>query len=244
MAALALAALCAAPAPAAAQALVTTPPSKYFVNFNVAFQPGDRSYADEARFPVHQEDATVGTVYDVDGGTGFDIGGGAYLWNNVGVGLAFSRVGGGDAARTTASLPHPLLFNAPRTAELSARHAERAVHLQALWTLPVHENFDITVAAGPSFYTVQRDRVIGVSFTEGSEPFTSVTVTGATTARQSESAVGFNIGVDGVYMVTSRFGAGLLLRYASASVDFQGTDRDVAVDAGGLQVGVGVRVRF
>lgn len=244
-AALAFSALLAAPSPVAAQGLVTTAPSRYFVNVNWAFQSSDLSLADEATFPVYQEPATVGSAYDVDLGAGFDIGGGAYVWKNVGVGLAFSRFGGGEAARTTASLPHPLLFNAPRTAEVSAHHAERAVHLQALWTLPVNERVDVTVAAGPSFYTVQRDRVTSVAFSEGAEPFNTVAVTGTTTTRQSESAVGFNIGVDGVYMLTRGVGAGLTLRYASASMDFPGaTGGVVDVDAGGLQVAMGLRLRF
>lgn len=226
-----------------AQTLVTSAPSKYFVSFNGAVQTGDQSYSDESTFPIYGENAIAGRTYDVDNGGGFDIGGGAYVWKNVGVGVAFSRFGG-ERATTQVSIPHPLVFNRPRTAEVETHHSERAVHLQALWTLPVHESFDLTVAGGPSFYSVRHDRVTGVSISEGTEPFDTVTINGVSTEKVTEGAVGFNLGVDGVYMVTEQMGAGVMLRYSSASATFRGPAGEFDVDAGGLQFGFGLRVRF
>ncbi len=62
----------------------------------------------------------------------------------------------------------------------------------------------------------------------------------------SDGAVGINVGADVTYMVTKRFGAGLLLRYAKSTAKLEPPDTDtpVKVRAGGFQVGAGLRVRF
>ena len=163
------------------------------------------------------------------------------------VGLTISRVGGGGDARVSASLPHPVRFDAPRSAQLTSTsdHSERAVHLQALWTIPVRDWFDVTVSAGPSFYSVRQELVTEFFFAEGAEPFHSVTATGTTQLTRAESAVGLNLGVDGVYMLTPRIGSGLTLRYSGASVDLPGASgQTVSVDAGGFQAALGIRFRF
>ncbi len=235
------------PESAEAQQLVGPPPAKYFVSASVIGQAGSQRVDDSATFPLYDETARFDTVYDVDSGGGFEVGGGVYVWNNVGVGVTIGRVGGGGDARVSADLPHPVLFDAHRSAALVTdhEHSERAVHLQVLWTVPVREKFDVTVGLGPSFYAVRQELVTEVFFAEGPEPFRSVTLTGTTQASRSESAVGFNIGVDGVYMATPRIGGGLTLRYSGASSDLPGAGgTDVAVDAGGFQAAVGVRMRF
>jgi hypothetical protein len=235
------------PGPALAQQLVGPPPAKYFVSASAVVQMADQRLSDSATFPLYDETARFDTVYDVDSGGGLEVGGGLYVWNNVGVGVTLGRVGGGGDARVDASLPHPVLFDAPRSAELltGTDHSERAVHVQVLWTIPIQERLDVTVGLGPSFHTVRQELVTEVQFAEGPEPFRSVTLTGTTQAIRSETAMGFNIGVDGVYMLTPRIGGGLTLRYSGASVDLPSAGGDdVNVDAGGFQAAVGVRVRF
>jgi hypothetical protein len=245
--ALALAVLLVGSIPASAQPLVGPPPAKYFVNASVLVPAGDQRLGDSATFPLYDETGRFDTAYDIGRGGGLEVGGGVYVWNNVAVGVAIGRAGGGGDARVSATVPHPVLFGAPRSAELTTTsdRSERAVHLQALWTIPVRERFDVTVGLGPSFYSVRQEVVTEVFFAEGPEPFRTVTATGTTQATRSESAVGFNIGVDGVYMVTPRVGGGLTLRYSGASVDMAGAGGEpIAVDAGGFQAAFGIRLRF
>lgn len=235
------------PPSASAQSLVGPAPAKYFVSVSAVFQTADQRLTDSASFPLYDETATFSTVYDIDSSGGFEVGGGLYVWKNVGVGMTINGVGGGGGARVAASLPHPLLFNAPRSAELVAEpdHSERAFHVQVLWTLPINERLDVTVGLGPSFHTVKQELVTDVSFAEGAEPFRTVTLTGATLESRSETAMGFNLGVDSVYMLTPRVGAGLTLRYTGATVDLRGASgNDVEVDAGGFQAAIGIRLRF
>jgi len=233
--------------PASAQQWVGPPPAKYFLHAGVVLPGGSQALSDSATFPLYDETARFDTAYDVGRGGGFEIGGGAYVWNNVAVGVTISRVGGGGDARVSASLPHPVLFGAPRSAQLTSTsdHSERAVHVQALWTVPIRDKFDVTVSAGPSFYSVRQELVTEFFFAEGPEPFRTVTATGTTQVTRSESAVGLNLGVDGVYMLTPRLGGGLTLRYSGASVDLPGAGgQDVTVDAGGFQASFGIRFRF
>ena len=51
-----------------------------------------------------------------------------------------------------------------------------------------------------------------------------------------------HFGVDATYLITPRYGVGALLRYTVGSVDLGGADNSLTV--GGLQIGVGARVRF
>jgi hypothetical protein len=234
-------------APASAQRLVTEAPSKYFVSASAVFQNADQRLVDGASFPLYDETATFASTYDIDSSGGLEIGGGLYVWNNLGVGVTFARIGGGGGARVVADLPHPVLFNSPRQAELLTEpdHSQRAVHVQVLWTLPIQDRLDVTVGVGPSFHTVNQQIVTDVAFVEGSEPFRTVTLTGTTESARSETAMGFNIGVDSVYMFSPRIGGGLTLRYTGATVDLRGaTGHDVDLDAGGFQAAVGLRLRF
>lgn len=196
--------------PASAQRLVGPPPAKYFLHTGAVLPGGGQTLSDSATFPLYDETARFDTAYDVGRGGGFEIGGGAYVWNNVGVGVTIGRVGDGGDARVSASLPH-----------------------------------DVTVGAGPSFHAVRQELVTEFFFAEGPEPFRTVTATGTTQVTRSESAVGLNLGVDGVYMLTPRIGGGVTIRYSGGSVDLPGAGGEtVTVDAGGIQAAVGIRLRF
>ena len=58
---------------------------------------------------------------------------------------------------------------------------------------------------------------------------------------EEDTGVGVNIGIDGTYLFTRNFGAGVFMRYAGAKVDRTTVD---GLSVGGFQVGGGVRVRF
>ncbi len=88
--------------------------------------------------------------------------------------------------------------------------------------------------AGPSFVRVTQ-QVLNVTVPTGSQTV-SVAV-----RREEDTATGVNVGIEGVYRVGSRLGLALRARYVRASIDIAGADE---ARAGGIQGGVGVRVRF
>ena len=81
-------------------------------------------------------------------------------------------------------------------------------------------------------------------------PFDTTTFDAATAERQSQSGIGYNVGVDFTYFLQAagsgtRVSLGALVRFSRASIDFVSEDGDtIAVEAGGLYIGGGLRLRF
>lgn len=232
-AALALAA--AAPAEAQMQWL-----DQVFVNVNAGAQTSSHEASVSGSFALYDEVSTFQGRREIGGGGLFDLSAGTRVWRNLAVGVGYSRFADSSGIEITAFVPDRLIPGSPHeqtigTGELD--HSENAVHLSAIWFWPVTDKIDVALSAGPSIFSISQE---SVTITEGNvEPGTS-TLTGVTRTEASETTVGFHTGVDVTYLVTPRFGAGLLLRYAGGSTDIGGAD----VDVGGFQIGVGLRVRF
>jgi hypothetical protein len=164
------------------------------------------------------------------------------LW--VGVQYAVAEMK--PSASISAAIPHPVLFNAPRTVQGSiddVAHNERNVHVDLMYALPVGA-VDVKIMGGPTFFKLEQDFVSNVTLTE-TYPFDTATFASATKEQSAQSAVGFNAGVDVSYPLSSKVGVGALIRYSSADVKFD--DPDVGqqtVSAGGVEAVAGVRIRF
>jgi opacity protein-like surface antigen len=111
--------------------------------------------------------------------------------------------------------------------------------------IPLSEEIEVAVLVGPTFYNIKQEFVETVSVQEGAAPYTTVSISGVTQVEQSETAVAFTAGLDGTYKLTPKFGIGAFFRYSGASADMPlsggGT---VTVEAGGIQIGGGLRYRF
>ena len=150
-----------------------------------------------------------------------------------------SNLAGGSAdGAITASVPHPLFHDRPLRTSATAdglKHSEKAVHLQALWTMPVTDKIDASFSIGPSFINVSQELVSGITVAAGTQNSTPVIET------QSGTAKGFHVGADLSYMLNPRYGVGGFIRYVGGSVDLPSAP-DLKV--GGFQVGGGARLRF
>jgi hypothetical protein len=167
----------------------------------------------------------------------FEIGGGYRLRPLLAVGASFSSFSSGGTAAMTASIPNPLFFDRVATVSVGAadlERTERSLHLRAVLTLPVRDRIDIALSAGPSIIHVSQQ------VATGTVPAGTQSVTAAFNA-ETANAFGINLGVDGAYMFTPRLGAGMFVQYTGGSVDLASAK---GVKAGGLQTGLGVRVRF
>ena len=102
----------------------------------------------------------------------------------------------------------------------------------------------VALSAGPSFFQVTQDVVGSVEVREAGAPFTTVTVSQVPTTSVKKTAVGVNVGADVSVMATRHVGGGFLVRYATGSVDLPAGSAQVSLDAGGFQIGGGLRVRF
>jgi opacity protein-like surface antigen len=216
------------------------------ISANVGVQIGATEFTESHDSTFNGETKTITVDHGVKTALGYNLGGAVKIVPQFWVGVQYGMSDMKSSASITAVIPHPLLFNAPRTVEGSSddvTHNEQNVHLDLMYALPFHA-MDIRVMGGPTFFNVKQDLVSDVVINE-SYPFDTATFASATTKQLSKRAVGFNAGLDISRLITSQVGIGALIRYSRADVKFN--DADVGtqtVRAGGTDVTAGVRFRF
>jgi opacity protein-like surface antigen len=230
--------VCAAPRVAAAQTMQWT--DKGYVSVNVGVQAGSHDLSESGSFPLYEETATFSSTAKVKGGFMFDLGGAYKVWgNNLLVGVTYSHVSSKSDGSLTGSVPDPVFTDRlrPVSADFTGlEHSENAVHLDAVWMIPVANKLDVGILAGPTIFAVKQDVVPSLTV---AEPGPSVTTTVEST---SKTTVGFNVGVDVQYMLRKKWGVGGMARYSVGSVSLPGASEKLTV--GGFQIGVGARLRF
>lgn len=229
------------PTPAAAQ------PHRVEVAANAGVLTGTSTFEASRSFSSNgNETATVTTDHSAKTAPLFSVGGAARLVGQLWAGVQYAMADSKASASIKAVIPHPLLFNAPRTVEGSidgVAHNERNLHVDLMYAFPVG-SLEAKVMGGPTFFTLKQDFVSDVTITE-TYPFDTATFAGATKKRLSKSQVGFNAGVDLSYPLSSKLAIGGLIRYSRADVKFD--DEDIGqqtVKAGGVEAGGGIRIRF
>jgi len=217
-----------------------------FLNINFAQQTTDRTTVAIGSVPLYDEEATFESRTTVGRSAMFDIMGGWKVYRNLAVGLGYSRYSDPANALVLGDIPDPLFFDQHRSFETlipSQQHTENAVHLSATWMIPLGNDLDIAVFAGPSFISLSKDLVSGITAKDGTSMLDSVQTT-----RISETGVGGHIGFDIRYTVLEnmsgikRLGFGLFVRYSGASVD--ANVRGGKIDLGGGSYGLGLRIGF
>jgi hypothetical protein len=230
--------------PAAAQ-----PPShaRVEISANVGAQTGATAFTESDAIPSNGgETETITVDHGVKTALGFNVGAAVRIVPQFWVGVQYAMADMTSSASVTASIPHPLLFNAPRTVQGSidnVAHDEQNVHVDLMYALPV-QAVDVKIMAGPTFFNLKQDFVSAVTVTE-TYPFDTATFASATTKRLSGTAVGFNAGVDIARALSRQVGIGGLVRYSRADVKFDDPAiGNQTVKAGGLELTAGIRLRF
>jgi hypothetical protein len=213
---------------------------------NAGYQPSSTSFDDRFTFDLNHETASVEADYPVDAGPLFDAGFGYRIWKGLGAGIAFSRFSVDSTVQAQATLPHPLFFQ--RNRQISGETGgltrdETGVHIQAQYHLAPVGGLYVVVAGGPSLLDIQQSIVTDVNYTE-EFPYDTATYAGVDSQRVTGTATGFNVGADFRWMFARNVGVGGLVRYSHATVDLTRNNRTVKVDAGGTQVGGGIRLAF
>jgi hypothetical protein len=234
--------------PAAAQEAAARPrPARAFFAVNAEAQAGAADLTDRILFDVNTETATIESRYPGRTGLLIDGGAGLLVWRRLGVAVAFSRGASSASASVAADIPHPFFDDRHRHVEgvaSSLNRTEMAAHAQLYYELPMTGRWRARIFAGPSYFHVDQEVVSDVRAVE-TYPYDSAEFGSATTGRAKGSGVGFNAGADLAWMFTRRIGAGVLLRYAGASLDLNApASRTVSSDGGGFQGGGGLRILF
>ena len=222
-------------------------PTRVTIAASGGVQAAAASVSEHFTFDRNQEVETVDVTYPAKAGAFADLGLSVRAWKNLGLGVAVSRATGNGSADVAASVPHPFQFNQPRTitgTEDGIVHAETGVHLQLQYLVPSSSRVHVVLFAGPSWLNVEQEVVTDVTVTE-SYPYDTASFGGAVTRILKRSAPGFHAGFDVAWMFSRTVGVGGLVRYTRADVDLAvASGRSLALKAGGVQAGVGLRLTF
>ena len=231
-----------------AQAQMVPWEDRGYLSVNFGIQPQSRDFTEVSAPEIYSDPATITVPHTIGSGAFPDFAVGYRLWENLGVHVGYSYFSKTESPTLVAQIPHPGVGGVSRTASASTgdlSHSESAWHTHLLWMIPLSEEIEIAVLLGPSFYSISQDFVETVTPVEGAPPYNSVGIGSVSVVEQSDSAVAFTAALDGTYLLTPKFGIGAFFRYSGASTDMPlaggGT---VTVEAGGIQIGGGLRVRF
>ncbi len=218
-----------------------------YLSVNFGIQPQSRDFDEVSAPEINGDPATITVPHSIGSGAFPDFAVGYRLWENLGVHVGYSYFSKSETPTLSAQIPHPVVGGQSRTATASAgelSHSESAFHTHLVWMIPLSEEIELAVLVGPSFYNINQSFVETVTVVE-TPPYTSVSISEVQQIEQSDTAVAFTAGLDGTYRLTPRFGIGAFFRYSGASSDMPlSGGNSVTVEAGGIQIGGGLRVRF
>jgi hypothetical protein len=225
-----------------------------FVEVGGGGQGGSHLLTDTSRFPIYDEEATIAVSQTYGGGPLFHVGGGAKVWQNLLVGLTYTRFSQSMETAVLARVPNPLVLNRFREAQLrqnDLKHAERSVHLSAIYMVPLREDLTLGLSLGPSFTSVSHEFARDVRVGEaGGAPFDAVNISDVAFVRSSKTKATFNLGANLAYDLPfrlgdhARLGTSLGFRYSKGTVALDGASGPVDVKFGGPQITGGIRVGF
>ena len=212
-------------------------PNKGFFAVDFGVQLATHEFDTDATFSLYDENGRLQTTQDGKNSPFIEFRGGYKVWSNLLVGVGYSWATSKSDVAITASIPDPAVFDHLRTATLSAADAstsEGALDFSGTWMVPVTDKIDVGVLAGPTVFFLKKDVVSSVTTTEPG-PVATATIT-----EESETNVGFHLGVDLHYFINQQYAIGGLARYSYGKVDVSTGPAKV----GGFQLGAGVRYRF
>ncbi len=208
--------------------------------------PLSLEYTQNKTFREFNEDASLTVKHKAKLGFGASFGLRYQFAEHLGAILTLALVNRSASASYESGLPHPLYFKKTRpvSGEISGTtYRELTAHLDAAY-LGKAGRMSYAVFAGPSYFSVSADLAESVQYSH-SYPYDTVTVTSVPSSAETKTALGFNVGGDLGYSLGGNLALGGQLRYSAAKVTLSpGPDDEAKIDAGGLQVSVGIRLSF
>jgi hypothetical protein len=242
-----------APAPAAKPASAApkkkATPDRFRLTLDASFWLAKPSFSDTRTFTEYAEQTTIRTSYEAGTGIGPDVALQVSLYRGIGVLVGYSYVSRDLAGQVDVSRPHPLYLNRPRSASSGISGyglTEGAVYLDLAYA-STSGHLDWALFAGMTLFQVEAELLQRPTY-DDVYPYDELEITSTPPAKAKDTPTGFDVGgrLDYRFGAARRFGAGVLVRYSTASAKLQATPEatEVTFDAGGLSVGAGVRVYF
>lgn len=194
---------------------------------------------------IYREQTSFATAYEAKKGNTIDAALGFKFSPAFGVEVGGSIASRDVAAAMTAAVPHPLLFGNPRQVTGNAGYElkETDFYLNLMYTLKMN-SLAIDLFAGPCYVMSETTVVTGYTLTDA-YPYTQVDVAyGSQVVKKN--VFGFDAGIAAGYYFGDTVGLVLSGRFISAKAKFDtATDvPGVEYKLGGLQAGVGLKIKF
>ncbi len=220
-----------------------------FVSVGGGGQLGGRQFKDQSSIRKFDELALLMTQHTLTGGGLLDVSGSLRIWRSLGASIGFSSVQATDDIVGTGTAPNPLFHHRPRPVsytETGLKRHELAVHLSAVYVIPVSERFIVSVIAGPTLFRVHQDIISDIELgPETQAPlFPTVTVNALTTTSVGRTGIGGHIGFDGTFLLNEELGASGFFHYAGGAVDLPSGNTFISINVGGTQLGGGLKLFF
>jgi hypothetical protein len=194
---------------------------------------------------MYQEQASFITEYTAKKGNTIDVALGYKFSPALGVEIGAAIASRDVAAKMDVAVPHPLLFNSPRQASGSAGYTlkETDLYLNLVYTFDL-KSLAIDLFAGPCYVMSETTVVTGYTLTDA-YPYTQLGVAYASQAVK-KNVIGFNAGIAAGYYFGNTIGLVASVRFIGTKAKFDtATDiPGIEYKLGGLQAGVGLKIKF
>lgn len=214
-----------------------------YISFNGFYETRASSIETTTTPTINQEAANITTTATLKRGPLFDVTVGGRIKGNLGIGFGFAYYERNALGHVVGDVPHPFYFNQPRRldASLPLDHKNFAVHMHAMWLLPISPSFQMALFGGPTYFQIKQQSINDVQLRD-EYPFEEVGLSQASSALTKSSRWGVNAGVDASHFFSQYLGVGGMVRYSRSKLGI-GSDASDA-EVGGLQVGGGIRIRY
>jgi hypothetical protein len=154
----------------------------------------------------------------------FDVGAGVRLVQNLGVGVTYSRYSNQRTGTLTTTIPNPLagyVGGGPSTVseQIPLQREENAVHLEAIYRIPIGRKIQVSAFGGPSYFRCIDDHITKFQLEGEFSPAIEWTVNYFDTWQMVDrgSSWGYHAGGSFTFMATKRLGVGTTVRYSDAA---------------------------
>jgi hypothetical protein len=248
-----------AASPAIAEAQIRRPPpiqvrprrppqDRFRLSLDVGLQATQRVFESNQTFPLYLETGSFKFARTIQKPLMFGGGLAVRVHRRLYAGMVISVLNNIGTGTVTAQVPHPLLFNQPRTTTGDVQNITRfeaGEHFQVAWTVPTAHKLEFTLFGGPSLFITEQTYVseLALGLDRETYPFDAFTFAGAATDTFKGNILGYNAGVDLTWRFAKNVGAGMLIRYAGGSKRFTPPGGTAfKVEPGGLHAMGGLRI--
>jgi len=194
---------------------------------------------------IYYETASAGIDYSLHKGSPINFAVGYMFSDSLGVELGADISSRNLDGIYSASIPHPLLFEANRLGEGAGSYkvSENSILLNFVYSLRFRR-FGLDIFAGPAYIVSTANIITEMSFTE-SYPYDSVSVS-VNSTEVSKNVFGFNGGTNVLFYFGKNFALYATAHYIGGKADFEtGTDiPGPQINLGGFKAGAGLKIFF